>query len=132
MKFSLDHLATRLKKPALILMVLFYVFTGVTHLLHPEVFERIVPPPLPPYLIAILSGLAELGLALLLIPLKTRKWAAWGIIALLIAVFPANIYMYVIRDQFPEIPAWALLVRLPMQIILIAWAYWFARAPRLH
>ena len=108
----------------LYVMSAFFLFTGLTHLFKPDDFIKIIPPFLPwPYALALLSGVAEIILAVGLLPLKTRRTAAWGVIALLIAVFPANIYMYMIREtSFPNIPAWALLLRLPLQIALIAWA----------
>ena len=120
----------RLKLIGLYLMAAFYLFTGVSHLLKTEGFIKVIPPFLPwPYAIAILSGVAEIFLAIGLLPKKTRRWAAWGIIALLICVFPANVYMYLARDtKFTEFPAWALLIRLPLQIVLIAWAYVYSRA----
>lgn len=114
----------------LYVMSAFFLFTGVTHLLRPELFVKIIPPFLPwPYALAILSGVAELVLALGLLVKRTRQIAAWGVIALLIAVFPANVYMYMVHETaFAQIPAWALLLRLPMQLVLIAWAYVYTRA----
>ena len=53
----------------------------------------------------------------------TRPGAAWGIIALLVAVFPANLYMY--QQNASGLPSWMLLVRLPLQLVLIAWAWWY-------
>ena len=119
----------QLKVAGLFLMAAFYAFTGVSHLLDPDIFVKAIPPILPfPYAIAVLSGVAELVLAVTLLFVKTRRWAAWGVIALLIAVFPANIHMYLAREtEFPDIPGWALLLRLPMQFILIGWAYFYTR-----
>jgi uncharacterized membrane protein len=75
-----------------------------------------------------ISGFFEiLGGIGLLMP-DTRTWAAWSLIALYIAVFPANIYMLTDNISFnPDkpIPRWALWVRLPFQFLFIAWAYWF-------
>ncbi len=120
----------RIKLIGLYLMAAFYLFTGVSHLLKTEDFIKVIPPFLPwPYAIAILSGAAEIILAIGLLPKKTRRWAAWGVIALLICVFPANVYMYLAREtKFTEFPAWALLIRLPLQLVLIAWAYVYTRA----
>jgi uncharacterized membrane protein len=58
---------------------------------------------------------------------KTSRFAAWGLIALLIAVFPANIYDYQNRESFPQLPPLAHLLRLPMQGVLILWAYVYTR-----
>ena len=60
----------------------------------------------------------------MLIP-KWRSLAAWGLIALLIAVFPANLHMAMHSDLYPDIPVALLWARLPLQGVLIAWAYWF-------
>ena len=82
---------------------------------------------MPPYLpwhffLVEVSGVCEIALGLLLlVPLCTR-WAAWGLIALLVAVFPANLHMAVHPELYPEIPAAALWARLPLQAVLIAWA----------
>ena len=86
---------------------------------------RIVPPVLPfPLFLVYLSGVFEIILGVtLLIPAFTR-YAAWGLIALLIAVFPANIYMALNPQLFPDISLPLLYLRLPFQFVLIAWAYW--------
>ena len=65
----------------------------------------------------------------LLVP-AMRRWAAWGLVALLIAVFPANVNMAVHRLSFGRypVPSWALWARLPLQAVLIAWAWSFTRA----
>ena len=73
--------------------------------------------------INVIVGIAEiLGGVGLLIP-QTQQWAAWGIIALLICVFPANIYHLTSRGAGTRVPIWFLWLRLPLQFVLIAWAY---------
>lgn len=123
----------RLKRPLLYLMATLYIVAGVTHFLVPEAFAQIVPPMLPyPLALAYLSGLAEITLGVgLLIP-RTRKLAAWGIIALLIAVFPANIYMAVsdvtvtgVFGRTLDPSATVRWGRLPLQVVLICWAWWY-------
>ena len=74
-----------------------------------------------------LSGLAEVALGLGLLWPVSRPWAAWGVIALLIAVFPANLQMFLDADQWADIPRWALALRLPLQGVLIAWAWTLTR-----
>jgi uncharacterized membrane protein len=71
-----------------------------------------------------LSGLCEIVLG---IGIFTRfaTWAAWGLVGLLIAVFPANIQMALHPELTPSLPVWTLWARLPLQAVLIAWAYWF-------
>ncbi len=108
------------------LMAALFMASGVTHFARPEFFIAIVPPylPFPDALVAI-SGAAEIAGAIgLLIPRFTRA-AAWGLIALLIAVFPANLHMALHPELFPQIPSAGLWVRLPLQGVLIAWAFWF-------
>jgi uncharacterized membrane protein len=78
-----------------------------------------------------LSGVFEIALGLLLLVPQTTRLAAWGLIALLIAVFPANLFMYQHRELF-QIPPLALLLRLPLQVLLIAWAWVYARDEHHH
>ena len=118
-----------LRQFSLYLMVLVYVCAGLNHFRVPAFYKTLIPPYLPaPHALVVASGVAEIGLALLLLWPLARSWAAWGIIALLIAVFPANIYMYQLRDGvFQSIPHWVLLLRLPLQALLVLWAYSFVR-----
>ncbi|MBW1904055.1 MAG: DoxX family protein [Deltaproteobacteria bacterium] len=102
---------------------------GASHFARPNPFVRIVPKYLPaPLALVYISGFFEiLGGIGLLIP-ETRAWAAWGLIALYVAVFPANIYMLthnISLDPEKPIPRWVLWARLPFQFLFIAWAYWF-------
>ncbi|MCD8489523.1 MAG: DoxX family protein [Desertifilum sp.] len=107
------------------------IIVGITHFLRPEQYARIVPPPYPPLASVYLSGFFEIlggiGLALPFVSVA----AAWGLIALFIAVFPANIYMTLHNIPVEGIPHSQLLyvIRLPFQIVLIAWAYWYTRNP---
>ena len=104
----------------------FMIFAGVMHFVAPKGFERIVPKALPAHrALVYLSGFFEIaGGVGLLIP-QTQAWAAWGLIALFVAVFPANINMAV--NDLPlgktKLPRWAHWIRLPLQGVLIAWAW---------
>ncbi len=104
---------------------------GVTHFTATDWFVAIVPAELPhPRALVYVSGVCELAGGLgLLVPL-TRRAAAWGLVALYIAVFPANVNMAWnhIAPGGHAFPAPALWLRLPLQLVLIAWAYWFTRA----
>ena len=103
-------------------MAIFYITTGIMHFVRPAMFVSIIPPFIPvPKLVNKLVGGLEVGLGLGLIFESTRTLAAYGIILLLIAVFPANLYMY--QRKHLGIPKWLLLIRLPMQLLLIGWAY---------
>lgn len=117
--------------PRLVAAALF-TFTGTQHFLKPEIFAAIVPPVLPaPALLVAISGAAEIAGALGLLLPQTRRIAVYGLIALLIAVFPANIYMAAAAEKFASFaPAWLLVARLPLQLVLIAWV-WSLR-PRLR
>lgn len=108
----------------LYLMALLYIAAGINHFRKPGMYIKIIPPVFKnPKLINILSGGAEIILGIFLIlPFATRI-AAWGIIALLIAIFPANIYMFQEKKVSFNLPKLILFVRLPLQIVLIYWAY---------
>jgi uncharacterized membrane protein len=111
------------------LLAAMFVGVGVLHVVKPRLFEAIVPPSLPsPRALVLISGVAEVlgGLGLVVAPL--RPWAGWGLAALLVAVFPANLYMARESERFRRLaPRWLLLARLPLQLVLIAWVLWASR-----
>lgn len=108
----------------LYLMAVLYIIAGLNHFRNPGMYIRIIPPFFSnPKLINILSGVAEVVLGILLMVSYTTNFAAWGIIALLIAVFPANLFMYQNKKASFGLPNWILFVRLPLQFVLIFWAY---------
>jgi len=101
---------------------------GANHLLNPESYRKIIPGFLPyPGTLVYLSGLFEIIFGVLLVPRSTRKAAAWGIILLLVAVFPANIQMMLnyLHENRPY--AWVTVLRLPVQGLLIWWASLYVR-----
>ena len=103
----------------------FFVCAGANHFLMPRAYRQIVSPRLrgdTPRLVAI-SGAAEVagGVGVLLEP--TRRAAGVGLVALLAAVFPANLYMARAPERFPRIPRWALYARLPLQPLMMWWAW---------
>ena len=113
-----------------VLFAAFFVVAGVTHFTNRDFFISIVPPYLPwPEMLVYVSGVVEIVLGVLLMVPATTQIAAWGLIALLIAVFPANIHMAMNPQLYPDTPLAALLIRLPVQGVLIAIAYWFTRGP---
>ena len=107
-------------------LAIFFILAGLNHFLYTDFYVRIMPPYLPWHrFLVYFSGALEIVLAVgLLIP-RLTSLSAWGLIALLIAVFPANIHMTLYPDQFPEFNPAMLWLRLPLQFVLIAWAYWF-------
>ena len=105
-----------------------FIAGGVLHFASTATYERIMPPALPyPKEIVYFTGVIEAGLGVLLLVPKTRKFAAWALIPTLIAIFPANIYGAVTagtdNPAMPGVPVWAAWLRLPLQFVLIAWAY---------
>ena len=105
-------------------MAFLYIIAGINHFRNPGMYIKIVPPIFKnPKLINILSGVAEIILGIFLTLPFTTRIASWGIIALLIAVFPANWYMYQNKKRGFSLLKIILLVRLPLQIVLVLWAY---------
>ena len=110
------------------LLALLLVVAGTLHFLRSDFFLKIMPPYMPwPVELVYLSGASELLLGLLLLVPRYSRWAAWGIIALLIAVFPANLYLYQHQEIMPGPPLLHLL-RLPLQAAFILWAFWHTKA----
>jgi uncharacterized membrane protein len=107
------------------------IIIGILHFIKPEPFVKIVPPQLPyPLELVYISGFFEiLGGIGLLIP-SVSVAAAWGIIALFIAVFPANINQAINSISIEGIPnnPWLYWLRLPFQAVLIAWAWWYTKS----
>lgn len=112
---------------ALYVMGILYVLAGVNHFKNPKFYLKIMPPYIPAHKLMVdLSGIAEVVLGLGLMFPVTRSWAAIGVILLLIAVFPANIYMLtekLAKRKFRKIPVGFLWFRLPLQLGLMYWAY---------
>jgi uncharacterized membrane protein len=112
---------------AKILFAALFVAGGVGHFVATDVYLKMMPPYLPwPRLLVLLSGVFEIALGILLLIPKTSRFAAWGLIALLIAVFPANLHIYQNQQSFP-LPPILHLLRLPLQGLLIFWAYAYTR-----
>ena len=122
---------TRFRKPLLYLLSLNLCLAGFMHLLSPDFFVAIIPKELPnPEWLNVLSGLAEIVIGVYLLEPRTRVFAAWGAIALAIAVFPANVNM-LIENIGPEGPGSgspiANGVRLPFQALFVFWAWWYTQ-----
>ncbi len=117
----------RVKPVSKYLLAILMIAAGTMHFVNSEFFLKIVPPYLPLHKeLVLLSGASEILLGVLLLVPRYSRLAAWGIIALLIAVFPANVYLYQNQDILPASPIIHLL-RLPLQGVFILWAYWHTR-----
>lgn len=109
------------------------VLAGANHFREPQVYVAMMPDALPwPLELVYVSGVCEILGGLGLIFPRTRRLAGWGLVALFIAVFPANLNMAVNHLPLGDraLPAWALWARLPLQVLFIAWALWVSRPPR--
>ncbi len=106
-----------------------YTAAGCLHFLRPQIYLAIMPHWLPAHLLLVkLSGACEVFLGLLLLPVVTKKAAAWLIILLLMAVFPANVEMAINWHEEHHPFEWLSWVRLPFQPLLIWWAWTHTRA----
>ena len=121
----------RFRTPLLYLLSLNLCVAGFMHLHSPEFFVAIIPAALPdPEWLNVLAGLAEIVIGVYLLEPRTRVFAAWGAIALAIAVFPANVNMLIenIGAEGPgtgsPVANW---IRMPFQAVFILWAWWFTR-----
>jgi uncharacterized membrane protein len=109
-------------------MAVLYAAAGINHFINPKGYTAIMPAWVPAHsLMVLLSGIAELVLAILLLFPTTQRIAAWGLIALLLAVFPANVQMMInyAKENHPLL--WLTIIRLPLQLLLIWWAFQYRK-----
>jgi len=122
------------KKMREILKCLFgalFALAGANHFVHADFYISIMPPYLPWHAqFVYVSGAMEMLLGSLLFFRPSERFAAWAIIALIIAVTPANVQMAIHPELYPQFSTTALLARLPLQGVLIAWVFWFTRPHR--
>ena len=109
-----------------VLAAAFFVAAGINHFANPGFYAEMTPPWLPwPALLLKVAGACEiLGGIGLLVP-RLRRLAGWGLIALLVAVFPANVHAAL--HGMDGVPAWVLWARLPLQALFIAWVWAVSR-----
>ncbi len=116
------------RRIALLLLAAFFVVAGVNHFVNPDFYVAIMPPYLPAHLeLVYVSGLFELLGGLAVLPRRTRALAGWGLIALLVAVYPANVHMALHPELYSDTPRAALYARLPFQVVFFAWTFWATR-----
>ena len=122
------HRGTRWQRVALFVVFFWFFFGGIAHFAFTDLEARIVPPQIPEaHDVVLVTGVLELAGALGLLLPWTRRAAGWGLFLLTLAVTPANIYMLVIHDQFPQVPVWLLWMRLPLQLVLLWLILWGSR-----
>jgi len=111
-------------------LTVFMTAAGVNHFLKPAAYAAMIPAAFPAHLALVyVSGVAEVLGGLGLVLPATRRLAAWGLVALFVAIFPANVNMAIHHLPLGDrpVPEWALWARLPVQAVLVAWAWWFTR-----
>lgn len=121
-----------LKKIALWAASLFFLFTGLRHILIPDFYVILMPRFLPvPVFLILLTGILQIFCAIGLLFLKTRRLAANGLMIFLLLSLPVLIYIWVYYDPIPtsEIPSWLKMLSVPIQFALIFWVYLFAQKP---
>ncbi len=113
---------------SLFLMASIYILAGLNHFRIPEFYLQMMPPYLPaPLFLIYLSGFIEVGFGILLFFKKTRKITAYGIILMLLAFMPAHVYMYQQGGAQFQVPDFVLLIRIPFQFVLMAWAFIYTK-----
>jgi uncharacterized membrane protein len=104
------------------------ILAGLNHFRDPAFYIAIMPPYLPGHAeLVALSGVAEILLGVAVLVPRVRSLAGWGLVALLVAVFPANLHMALHPELYPDVPVIGLYLRLPIQALLILWAWWCTR-----
>lgn len=118
------------RRIGLIALALFFIISGANHFFNQPFYLRMMPGYLPAHkLLVQLSGLLEMAGGIGVLVPETQSLAGYGLVALLVAVFPANVEMAIHPDRFVAsgFPLWGLYARLPLQIPIILWAYWATR-----
>jgi len=130
---SMSDLPTLTSKPSARALGVTFTLAGALHFIRPAPYRAIMPPALPAHTeLVYLSGAAEMIGGLTALFPRAHPFSRWWLIAVLVAVFPANVYMAVSPDEIkglPDIPVWLLWARLPVQLLFIAWVLRATRPP---
>lgn len=103
---------------------LLFIVAGIFHFQKPKMYKRIMPPYIPAHgTMVVISGLAEMALGFLLLNPETQQWAAWGIIAMLTVFLTVHVHMLQNKKAALKLPKWVLVLRIPLQFLLMYWAY---------
>jgi uncharacterized membrane protein len=126
----MNHPGNQRRTVARLVTAIFFIVAGANHFWHTGFYVRITPPVFPHRLgLVWISGFFEIAGGAGLLVQSLWRAASRGLILLLLAVFPANVYMAVDADRFADLglPAWVSWLRLPLQGVLIAWVWWIGR-----
>ena len=122
---------TSARRAGLIFVFLWFFIGGSGHFIVPQFFLQIMPPWVPaPQAMVSLSGIAELAGAFALFSGRLRSLAGIGLFVLILCVTPVHIWMLQVPERFPQFPVWALWLRLPIQVALLACVWWSTRPER--
>ncbi|QIE59019.1 hypothetical protein G5B37_05410 [Rasiella rasia] len=103
---------------------LLFIVAGAFHFQKPKLYVRIMPPYLPAHTsLVLISGLAEMAFGFLLLNAETQSIAAWAIIGMLLLFLTVHVYMLQEKKAALKLPKWVLILRIPLQFVLIYWAY---------
>lgn len=117
-----------LRTVGLVAQAVFYMVGGVNHFWHSRMYTAIMPPHYShPLGWVQCTGAAEIAGGIGLLPPQTRRYAAWGLFAMLLVYLDVHFYMAAHPERFAPLPRWALLLRIPLQIPLLYWAWTYTR-----
>ncbi len=119
-----------LKRISRVVLGVAFILAGLNHFWQPRFYRAIMPPYIPDHSLMVeLSGYAEILLGALVFVPRFQQLARAGLVALLIAIFPANLHMAMNPERYSQVPEWLLWARLPLQAVMIAWVVWAVEAP---
>ncbi|MCB0457922.1 MAG: DoxX family membrane protein [Flavobacteriaceae bacterium] len=106
------------------LLGILFIVAGFFHLQKPKIYEKIMPPYIPSHKsMVLISGIVEMILGFMILNPVTQKLSAWGIIILLVLFLPIHVYMLQEKEASLKLPKWVLILRFPLQFLLVYWAF---------